>query len=150
MGALALADSRTPAAPPGVSIGCSVHAGGWGANTQTHVQSLFKFDRKGNPHIWTTSGPKSVELGGSEDGEMGTACINNILPMMRVETRWDEITSSPARKQSSSDMKCNFLWRTYLACKQLVFRLFYFPFLKNTGKYFSQWGEKFLNFRTVQ
>lgn len=26
-------------------------------------------------------------------------------------------------------MKCDFLWRTYLDCKQLVFRSFYLPLL---------------------
>ena len=155
MGALALADSKTLAALPEVSIGCSVHAGGCGENTQTHVQSLFKFNRKGNPHIWSTSGPKSVELGESEDVEMRTACTNNILSMMRGELRQDEMRLLLPQPGSSqvlevSDMKCNFLWRTYMACKQLVFRLFSFPFLKDTGKYFSQRGEKFLNFRKVQ
>lgn len=36
-------------------------------------------------------------------------------------------------------MKCDFLWRTYLDCKQLVFRSFYLPLL--TRKDFTVKGK---------
>lgn len=91
MGALALADSKTLASRwPEVSVACSVHAQGCRANTETHVQTLFKFNRKENTHIWSTSGPKCVEKGEHKNLERRAACTNNILST-RGELRQDEM-----------------------------------------------------------
>lgn len=128
MGPLALADSKTLKVLPGVIISCSAHIRGCRANVQSHVWACSKSTEKGT---CTFSELEAESLWNWD--KVGTRTWRWGQPSSTAFYQWwelrqDEVTSLLPRKQSGfggSDTKCNFLWRTCLACMPLVFGFFF-------------------------
>lgn len=138
MAALALADSKTLAAPPEVSIDCSVHIRGCGANVQSHVWACSNSTEKGTctfdqleaESLWNQD--KVGMRMGDEDSLYQQYFISN--------ESWDTMRlllphSGSSQVLEVSDTKCSFLWRTCLPCIPLVLE-FFFPMSEEHWKTF--------------